>query len=139
MKKHDNFNNIPGYVEYLDLNHRYYVVIALSKDKEDHLFDCTFFDEKGDIKEGFEGFWFNEKMFYLLEDYLFNFIDEECDLLINMYEEEYIFPELLPKALEITNRMINNCDNEEVLEPAKEIRRLLEKAMELDTAVGFCF
>ena len=40
------------HVEYLDLNHRYYVVIALKKELEDSLFDCHFFDDEGDIKEG---------------------------------------------------------------------------------------
>ena len=40
------------HVEYLDLNHRYNVVIALKKELEDSLFDCHFFDDEGDIKEG---------------------------------------------------------------------------------------
>ena len=132
-------NNIPGFKEYLDLNHRYYIVIALKKEQENSVYDCHFFDEKGDIKEGFDGFWFDEKLYLLLENYLFFPINKECDLIINMYEEEYAEPDILPHILEITDRMINNCDNEEVLEPAKEFRKLVEKAIELDTVVGFCF
>ncbi len=127
-------DNIPGYTEYLDLNHRYYIVIALKKELENNIFD-----EKGDIKEGFEGFWFDEKLYLLLEKYLFNFISAECDLIIHMYEEEFAEPEILPQILEIIDRTINNCDNEEVLNPAKEIRRIVEKAIELNTVVGFCF
>ena len=132
-------NNIPGYTEYLDLNHRYYIVIALKKELENNIYDCHFFDEKGDIKEGFDGFWFDEKLYLLLEKYLFNFISAECDLIIHMYEEEYAEPETLPHILEIIDRMVNNCDNEDVLKPAKEFRKLVEKAIELDTVVGFCF
>ena len=47
-------NYIPGYTEYLDLNHRYYIVIALKKELENNIYDCHFFDEKGEIKEGFD-------------------------------------------------------------------------------------
>ena len=72
-------NYIPGYTEYLDLNHRYYIVIALKKELENNIYDCHFFDEKGEIKEGFDGFWFDEKLYLLLEKYLFNFISAECD------------------------------------------------------------
>ena len=76
-------NRIPREVKYLDLNHHYYIVIALKKEFEDHLFDRHFFDDNGNIKEGYDGFWFNEKMFYLMEKYFFNIIDEECDLIID--------------------------------------------------------
>ena len=134
----DRINNL-GQVEYLDLKHRYYIVIALSKEAETHLFDCQFFDEKGDIKEGYDGFWFDERMFLLMEKYFFNFIDSECDLLINMYEEEFAFSDQLPQIMNIIDRMTNECDNDEVLELAKEFRRIVAKAIEIDTAVGFCF
>lgn len=141
------YSDIPGYVEYLDLNHRYYVVIALKKELEDSLFDCHFFDDEGDIKDGFEGFWFNEKVFLLMEEYLFNYIDDECKLIITMYEEEYIFPEKLRQALEITNRQILAVEKDAdkipdakvFLETAGKIKALIEKAIELDTVVGFCF
>ena len=63
----------------------------------------------------------------------------ECGLLINMYEEEYAEPDILPQILEITNRTINNCDNEEVLKLAKEFRSLVEKAIDLKAVVVFCF
>lgn len=134
----DNINNL-GQVEYLDLKHRYYIVIALSKDKENHLFDCQFYDDNGDIKEGYEGFWFDEKAYLLMEKYFFNFIDSECDLIINMYEEEFAFPDKLPKIIEIIDRMTNECDDNEILKLAKDFRRIVEKAIKLETAVGFCF
>ena len=136
-----------GHVEYLSLNHRYYVVIALRKELEDSIFDCHFFDDNGNIKEGFEGFWFNEKVFLTVEKYLFDFINSECGLWIDMYEEEDIFPEKLRQALEITNRQILAVekdadkipDSDVFLETAGKIKALIEKAIELDTVVGFCF
>ncbi len=136
-----------GHVEYLSLNHRYYVVIALRKELEDSIFDCHFFDDNGNIKEGFEGFWFNEKVFLTVEKYLFDFINSECGLWIDMYEEEDIFPEKLRQALEITNRQILAVekdadkipDSDVFLETAGKIKALIEKAVELDTVVGFCF
>ncbi|MBQ4080809.1 MAG: hypothetical protein II655_01815 [Thermoguttaceae bacterium] len=136
-----------GHVEYLSLNHRYYVVIALRKELEDSIFDCHFFDDNGNIKEGFEGFWFNEKVFLTVEKYLFDFINSECGLWIDMYEEEDIFPEKLRQALEITNRQILAVEKDAdkipdakvFLEMAGKIKALIEKAIELDTVVGFCF
>ena len=127
------------HAQYLDLNHRYYIVIALNKEAENSLFDCHFFDNQGDIKKDYEGFWFDEKMFLLMEEYFFNFIDAECDLLINMYEEEFVFPDKLPHVLSIVNRLMKDCDHDEVLVLAQKLRKLIEKAIELDTAVGFCF
>ncbi len=44
----------------------------------------------------------------------------------------------MKKTLEITDRMINNSDNEEFLELAKEFRNLVLKAIEVNTCVG-CF
>ena len=136
-----------GHVEYLSLNHRYYVVIALRKELEDSIFDCHFFDDNGNIKEGFEGFWFNEKVFLTVEKYLFDFINSECGLWIDMYEEEDIFPEKLRQALAITNRQILAVEKDAdkipdakvFLETAGKIKALIEKAIELDTVVGFCF
>ncbi len=140
-------SDIPGYVEYLSLNHRYYVVIALKKELEDSIFDCHFFDDNGDIKEGFEGFWFNEIVFVIVEKYLFDFLNDECGVWIDMYEEEQIFPEKLQQALEITTRQILAVekdaekipDSDVFLENARKIKALIEKAIKLNTTVGFCF
>ena len=136
----DNVNSKKlEYVDYLDLNHRYYIVIALRKELEDHLYDCSFTDDKGDILEGYEGMWFDEKAFLLMEKYLFNFINAECDLLINMYEEEYIDLDQLSKAEEITKCMINNSDNREFIKLANKFLSIVKKAISLNTFVGLCF
>ena len=103
-----------GRVKYLDLGHRYFL-------------------------EGYEGFWFDERLFLLMEKYFFNFIDQECNLIITMYEEEFVEPETLPKVLEIIDRQMKNCDNDEVLELAKQLRDVVSKAIEVKSPVGFCF
>lgn len=132
-------DNTLQHTKFLDLNHRYYIVIALNKEAENSLFDYHFFDDNGDIKKDYEGFWFDERMYLLMEEYFFNFIDAECDLLINMYEEEFVFSDKLPQVLSVVNKMIKECDNNEVLELAEKLQNLIEKAIKLNTAVGFCF
>ena len=128
-----------GRVQYLDLGHRYYIVIAHSEEYLNHLYDCHFFDDNGDFLEGYEGFWFDERLFLLMEKYFFNFIDKECNLIITMYEEEFAEPEILPQVLDIVDRQIKNCDNDEVLELAKQLRNIVIKAIEVSSPVGFCF
>ena len=127
------------YVKYLDLNKWYCVVVPKDKDAYNEMCDYKVWDDdKGDVRDIYWFMKFHEDKFYLMEEYLFNFIDAECNLLINMYEEEWIEGENLQKTLEITDRMINNCDNEEFLILAKEFRQLVEKAVEANTCVG-CF
>lgn len=127
------------YVKYLDLNKWYCVVVPKDKDAYNEMCDYKVWDDdKGDVRDIYWFMKFHEDKFYLMEEYLFNFIDAECNLLINMYEEEWIEGENLQKTLEITDRMINNCDNEEFLILAKKFRQLVEKAIEANTCVG-CF
>jgi len=134
-------NNIRDtkYDEILD-THIYCIVIALQKELENDLFDCHFWDNHhGDFKQGFLGMAFNEKQFLSAEKYLFNFINVECDLLINMYEEEWAEFDKLARIKEITERMLLNCDDEEVVDFANKFLVILNKAIELHTYVGFCF
>jgi hypothetical protein len=128
------------YVKYLDLNKWYCVLVPKNDNALNDMAGYDFWDEdKGDVRDDFFYMKFHEDTYLLMEDYLFNFIDDECHLLINMYEEEWIDGENLPKALEITNRMINNCDNEEFIKLATEFRGLIEKAIEYKTCVGCYF
>ncbi len=127
------------YVRYLDLASWFCIVVPKNPVAYNEMCDYKIWDdEKGDVRDSYWYMKFHEDTYYLMEKYLFNFIDAECNLLINMYEEEWIEGDNLPKTLEITDRMINNCDNEEFLELAKEFRTLVEKAIEHNTCVG-CF
>ncbi|WP_026834591.1 hypothetical protein [Eubacterium xylanophilum] len=127
------------YVKYLDLTSWYCVVVPKNQNAYNEMCDYKVWDdEKGDVRDCYWFMKFHEDTYLLMEKYLFNFIDAECNLLINMYEEEWIEGENLQKTLEITDRMINNSDNEEFLELAKEFRNLVLRAIEVNTCVG-CF
>lgn len=133
-------NNIPGYKEYLDMDKWYYILVPVNTEANDALSDYAFYDNEVDkVKDGFLYMRFHEDDYCLLEEYLFNFIDAECDLLINMYEEEFADPEVLPSVLEITERMINSSDNEEFIRLANEFKGLVEKAIQYNTCIGFFF
>jgi hypothetical protein len=127
------------YVKYLDLNKWYCVVVPKNQDAYNEMCDYKVWDDEvGDVRDCYWFMKFHEDSYLLMEKYLFNFIDAECKLLINMYEEEWIEGENLTKTLEITERMINNCDDDEFVELAKEFRGLIVKAIENNTCVG-CF
>ncbi len=128
------------YVKYLDLKKWYCVVVP--KDAKAYEAMCNYDiwdDEKADVRDCYYFMKFHEDSYVLMEKYLFNFIDAECNLLINMYEEEWIEEDNLSKALEITERMMNNSDDEKFLELAGEFLGLLKKALELKTCVGCYF
>ena len=133
-------NNIPGYKEYLDMEKWYYILVPVNNEANDALSDYAFYDKEADkVKDGFLYMRFHEDKYCILEEYLFNFIDAECDLLINMYEEEFADPEVLPSILEITERMIDSSDNEEFISLANEFKVLVEKAIQFNTCIGFFF
>lgn len=133
-------NNIPGYKEYLDMDKWYYILVPVNDEANDAISDYAFYDKNADkVKDGFLYMRFHEDKYCLMEEYLFNFIDAECDLLINMYEEEFADQEVLPSILEITERMINSSDNEEFIKLANEFKGLVEKAIEFNTCIGFFF
>ena len=54
-------------------------------------------------------------------------------------KEQFAEPEILPQVLDIVDRQIKNCDNDEVLELAKQLRNIVIKAIEVSSPVGFCF
>ncbi len=131
-------NNITS-SEYLDLNRLYDVVLPLEDSTEEAMYDYNYCDREHNIKSGFITMSFHEDDFCILEEYLFNFIGAECDLIITMYEEEFADVEHLPKILETTQRQIKNSDNKRFLELAKEFLAIIEKAIEIRRPIGFFF
>lgn len=132
-------SNVPGYKKYLDMNKYYVILVPLNETAEDDMYRYEYLDNNHKIKPDFLSMTFHEDTFCLLESYLFNFIDKECDLSINMYEEEIAELEQLPKILEITERMINNSDDKEFIKLAEEFKSLVSKAIDFKTCVGFYF
>ena len=128
------------YVKYLNLKKWYCVLVPKDEKAMNEMAVYNFWDEsKNDVQDEFLFMKFHEDTYLLMEKYLFNSIDAECDLLINMYEEEWIEGDNLLKTLEITDRMINNCDSEKIAELAKEFRSLVESAIQYGTCVGCYF
>jgi len=133
-------NNMPGYKEYLDMDKWYYILVPVNNEASDALSDYDFYDRTADrVKDGFLYMRFHEDKYCLMEEYLFNFIDAECNLLINMYEEEFADQEVLPSVLEITERMIASSDNNEFIKLADEFKELVKKAIQFNTCIGFFF
>lgn len=133
-------NNIPGYKEYLDMDKWYYILVPVNAEANDALSDYAFYDKEADkVKDGFLYMRFHEDKYCLMEEYLFNFIDAECNLLINMYEEEFADQDTLPSILEITERVINSSDNAEFIKLANEFKVLVKKAIQFNTCIGFFF
>ena len=85
------------------------------------------------------GLIFYEDTFYYMESKLFDFINVECDTLINMYEEEILDTDQLDKAINIIEVIISNNDDKTLLQFAQMLLELLNLAKRNRTIVGFCF
>ena len=126
--------------EFLDLKHRYFILVPKDEGALDELYEGQFYDDDNNcVKEHYLHMEFDEKAFLLLEEYLFNFIDAKCDLIITMYEEEWAEPEKLGDILMLTDSMIGNCDNERFIELANRFRKLVIAAQSLNMPVVFYF
>lgn len=133
-------NKEKGYKKYLDINHKYYILVPLTKQALDDLYDASFLNnEYGTVKDGYTYMEFNEEAFLLMEEYLFNFISDECNLIITMYEEEWAEKETLITIQEITKRMISNSDNELFIELAHKFLNLVNVAIEKERTMVFYF
>ena len=72
-------------------------------------------------------------VFYSLK--VFHLINEECDVIIDDYEEEVLSLEKIPLALKIVNKIIQNYDDINLL----KFKNMLELAIKYKTIVGFDF
>ncbi|MBQ7501189.1 hypothetical protein IJT93_00540 [bacterium] len=124
--------------KYLDLTHEYYILAPLSEDAMNRVYRYEIYDN-GEISDVFLSMTFYEDTFCYIDHRLFVFINASCNLFINMYEEEIIETEDLPKVLELTKDLIANSDEERFIAFAKEFQHLVEVAIEKNTCIGFCF
>ena len=72
-------------------------------------------------------------VFYTLK--VFHLINEECDVIIDDYEEEVLSLEKIPLALKIVNKIIQNYNDINLL----KFKNMLELAIKYRTIVGFDF
>lgn len=124
--------------EFLDLEHKYMILVPLNEDGLEELYQYNIYKD-GKISENMKAMSFYEDTYSYMEDRLFDFINLVCGSLINMYEEEVIENNQLEKVLDITNKLIHNNDDEHFVEFAKEFKSLIELAIEKKTVVGFYF
>ena len=66
---------------------------------------------------------------------VFQLINEECDVLIDDYEEEVLSLEKIPLALRIVNKIIQNSNDINLI----KFKNMLELAIKYRTIVGFDF
>jgi hypothetical protein len=124
--------------DYLDLDNKYRILVPLNDKATECLYGYDIY-ENGEIRSDIVGIEFHEDTFYYMENRLFDFINVECDLLINMYEEEVLENNQLDKAMNITQIIIDNTDDEALLDFAHKLLRLMNLAKESGTVVGFYF
>ncbi|MBQ7501188.1 hypothetical protein IJT93_00535 [bacterium] len=125
--------------KYLDLSHFYFILTPLTEEAMNRLYRYEIYDDNGVISDVFLTMDFYEDTFCFIEPRLFDYINASCNLFINMYEEEIIETEDLPKVLELTKDLIANSDEERFIAFAKEFQHLVEVAIEKNTCIGFCF
>ena len=132
-------NIVPGQVEFLDLEHPYLILVPKDENGLNLLYDGNIYTDKGEICDKFHSMKFDEKQFLLMEKYLFNFICLECDVIITMYEEEWVDGDKLKTIQKLTEYSLNTSDNEEFIELANKFLNLVKLAIELKTSLVFYF
>lgn len=133
-----NFDYDPSKEHYINLDNNYYILVPISKEYVDDLYQYKIYDSKG-IRPCFKKMVFNEKKYIFIEKRLFDFINEKCDSYICMYEDEVIENDKLQTVKNITESLIQNSDEDEFLEFANEFLELVKYAIEAKVPVGFCF
>ena len=82
---------------------------------------------------------FHEDTYYEMESMLFDYINVECDIIINMYEEAIVENNQLEKVLLLTNSLLESSKDEKFIKFATEFKSLVELAIKKKTVIGFYF
>lgn len=76
---------------------------------------------------------------YLLSDCISE-IGDKCDaLFIDVYEEQWLYPDKLPIAIEIVSKAITQKKNASFIEYLKQTKELMQLALENNTYFIFMF
>ncbi|MBO5352482.1 MAG: hypothetical protein J6A77_04215 [Lachnospiraceae bacterium] len=87
-------------------------------------------------EEQIEEMILSEEQYYRLNELgLFRVINEECDIIIDEYEEEVLELDKIPIALRIVTELLEKNKSEELL----ELKKMLNLALINKTIVGFDF
>lgn len=78
----------------------------------------------------------SDEQYVLLDEIkVFEQINDQCDVIIDDYEEEVLSLEKIPIALEVINSISNKTKNEDLT----NLKEMLELALRYKTLVGFDF
>ena len=100
--------------------------IFLPKAKEDEVKIFVFTDH-------------NKFMKYVSSDFIFE-IAEKCNAdFLGYCEQEVLFPDTLPTAVEIVSRAIDSKKNSDIKDYLEKTKEFMELAMSLDTFIQFNF
>lgn len=124
--------------KYVDINKEYYILVPHNAEADERMLNYEFRkDDK--IADDFSYMVFHEDTFLYMEKRLFDFINVELDILINMYEEEYIENDKLEKVREIISTIVKNTDDQKLVEFANQFQGLIDIAIEKNTEIGLFF
>lgn len=128
-------------IKILDPEKPYYILVPKSDDFSERLYRYEIYNDKGVDTDAFLYIEFREEFYYEIEQRLFDFINKQCNLYINMYEEEVIEPEQLSTVLGLTKNSMANLSSEDdkYLDFYKEFIALLNYAIEHQVPVGLYF
>ncbi len=128
-------------IKILDPEKPYYILVPKSDDFSERLYRYEIYNDKGVDTDAFLYIEFREEFYYEIEQRLFDFINKQCNLYINMYEEEVIEPEQLSTVLGLTKNSMANLSSEDdkYLDFCKEFIALLNYAIEHQLPVGLYF
>ena len=119
-------------------NKEYRILVPLNGDAEERMYRYDLYQD-GEIRPEFYGIEFHEDTFYYMETRLFAFLNVECGLLINMYEEEVLDNDLLDKAIKVINLVISHSEDDVLFEFANKLIDCINVAKQQSTVVGFYF
>ena len=122
----------------INLSKEYKIIVPLDAAAADQLYEYDIY-QNGEIRNGMVGLVFYEHTFYYMEKRLLDFINVECGLLINMYEEEVLENDQLDKGIQVVELVMNNSDDSVLLDFAQKLLELLRLAKKQGTIVGFYF
>lgn len=124
--------------ECINPTHEYRILVPIDKEAAAKLYQGEIYTD-GEISSDMVGLVFKEDTFYYMESKIFDFINVECNTLINMYEEEILDADKLDKAGAVVELIIRNSDDTQVLAFTGILLDLIRSAKKYGTIVGFYF
>ena len=124
--------------QYLDMEKDYLIIAPLNDEGQNELYENSIYKDDY-LSKNLKYMSFHEDTYIYMEEKLFDFINVELDLLINMYEEVIVENDQLPQLKDLTQCLIRNSDDDRFIRFASDFLDLVQTAIDQGTIVGFCF